>query len=437
MLRGTILLLRIVPLLLCAFAGNGLAQSSDSELSLQPDAPPSGESESPDGNNPKNVQNKSATDNSSRKPAAKKIQNPAAKGLSALGDSTVMSRGEVKGIVDGRIRFNSSKFRNISAGQIFIVESKTGGERAARVEVTQVSKNKRLSAAKILKLEAGVDVRDLLGLMVYREKDFKALYSEVQLTTLIAPEPLTGRNNALNIHLNLQGTTPPAPNILTGAALNQPITTIGPTIEIFIPSSEPQSTANRFGLSVQYLQAIPITVVGKVSGTDETQSLKLSTADTRIALTFKMRAAKDSLSHFWISAGYQTLDSKLKLETNVNVGNTGLEFKQKGPEFSVGGDFSPLPFFYLGLELNAGIPQKYTSSDTASGATRSGSWNQFKTGIYGELRYPVGRSKTNVMSLQMKGGATVDQFENKKNSKTVKENILNSLFAVRLGLHAG
>jgi hypothetical protein len=51
-------------------------------------------------------------------------------------------------------------FRNIAVGQVFIVESKTSGERAARVEVQQISKNKRLTSAKILKLETGVEVKD-------------------------------------------------------------------------------------------------------------------------------------------------------------------------------------------------------------------------------------------------------------------------------------
>jgi hypothetical protein len=420
-LRGPMPLRILFSALLLAFADNGAAQTSSSESDSQI---PAYDSSLPAIDY--------SSSGSSKKKSIKKTDSS-----SALGNSSVMAKGEVKGIVEGRIRFDSRMFRNIAVGQVFIVESKTSGERAARVEVHQVSKNKRLTSAKILKLETGVEVKDLLGLTVYREKDFNALYSEVQLNTLIAPETLAGRNNSLNFHLNLLSVTPPAPNILTGVSLNQSITSLGPTIEFFIPSGEPQSVANRFGVHVQYLQSVPITIVGKVSGTDETQSLKLSTTDSKAALVFKMRASKDTLSQFWIAVGYQILESKLKLETNVNVGNTGVEFKQKGPEFSLGGDFSPLPFLYLGLDLNAGIPQKYTSTDSSSSAARSGNWTQIKTGVYGELRYPVGRSKSNVLSLQMKGGATIDQFENKKNSKTVKENVLNPLFAVRLGLHAG
>jgi hypothetical protein len=416
LLRGNALQRIVLLTLLFVTANNGAAQSID------PDSPP-----------PATEPSASAKEASpARRPVSTSVKNSP-----AMGGSTIMAKGQVKGVVEGRIRFDSSMFRNIAAGQIFIVESKTSGERAARVEVLQVSKNKKLSSAKVLKLESGLEVKDLLGLMIYREKDFKALYSEVQLSTLIAPEPLLGRNNSLNFHLNLQSVTPPAPNIMTGVALNQSVTSLGPTVEFFIPSKDPLSAANRLGLFVQYLQSIPITIVGKVNGTDETQSLKLNTTDTKAALIFKMRASRDSLSHFWISAGYQIVESRLKLETNVNVGNTGLEFKQTGPEFSFGVDGSPLPFLYLGLDLNAGLPQRYTSIDRSSAVARSGNWNQIKAGVYGELRYPVGRGKSNVLSLQMKGGATVDQYETKKNSQTVKENILNPLFAVRLGLHAG
>ena len=103
----------------------------------------------------------------------------------------------------------------------------------------------------------------------------------------------------------------------------------------------------------------------------------------------------------------------------------------------LGGDFSPLPFLYAGAELHAGVAQKYTGTDTANSSSRSGTWNQVRTGVYGELRYPVGRAKSNVLTLQMKGGATLDQIEIKQSTGSKKEQLLNPLFAVRLGLHSG
>jgi len=348
-----------------------------------------------------------------------------------------MAKGAVKGIVDGKLRFDSSMFKDISVGQAFIVESKTSGEIAAQLEVNQVSKNKRLTSAKIVKLQPGFQIGDLLGLMVYRDRDFKALYSETQLIALIAPDSIAGRNNMFSFHLNLVGVTPPAPNMITGVALNQSVTALGPTLEFYIPDRKAGSLRNKFGVQVQYLQSVPISIVGRVGGSEETQTLRLSTIDAKAALVFKSRASKDSLSQFWVSVGYQVLDSKVKLDTNVGSGNTEVTFTQKGPELGFGGDFSPLPFLYAGAELHAGIAQKYNGTDAANSSSRSGSWNQVRTGVYGELRYPVGRAKSNVLTLQMKGGAAIDQIEIKQSTGSKKDHLLNPLFAVRLGLHSG
>jgi hypothetical protein len=83
--------------------------------------------------------------------------------------------------------------------------------------------------------------------------------------------------------------------------------------------------------------------------------------------------------------------------------------------------------------LNVGIPQKYTSTDKANESALSGKWNQIRAAVYGELRYPSGKVRTNLLSLQLKGGVSSDKIEVKKNSTKADENYLAPFFAVRLG----
>jgi len=347
------------------------------------------------------------------------------------------AKGQIKGIVDGKPRFDCKEFTDIAVGQKFVVEGKTPGQLAATIEVIQVAKNRRTAAAKVLKLEPEFELNELLNLAVIREKDFNLRYSESSLAGFVAPDVIVGRNNMFGIQLNLLNYTSPAPNLITGVALNQGSIALGPSLEFFFPSSLAGGALNKLGFQLTYLQSIPLTIVGRVGSSDEVQTLKVTSSDLKFGVLYRSKALSKSLSNYWTSLGYEILDSKAKIDTNVGSGNTSIGFQQKGLELGLGGDFSPLPFFYLGADLLSGLPQKYSGTDSSNTAARSGSWNQFKLGAYGELRYPVGRLKTNILSIQIKAGASVDQIEVPKNGVTSKETLTAPLFGLRLGFFSG
>ncbi|NBW83054.1 hypothetical protein EBR21_14995, partial [bacterium] len=209
------------------------------------------------------------------------------------------------------------------------------------------------------------------------------------------------------------------------------------TLEFFFPGSLAGGLLNKLGLQLTYLQSIPLTIVGRVGNSEEVQTLKATSSDLKFALVYRSKALSKSLANSWASIGYEMLDTKAKIDTTVDSGNTSITFQQRGLELGLGGDFSPLPFFYLGADLLSGLPQKYTGTDSSNTSTRSGSWNQFKLGAYGELRYPVGRLKTNVLSIQIKGGVTVDQIDVPKNGTNTKETLTAPLFGLKLGFFSG
>lgn len=449
LLRGLNALRRLIVVLGLSFAGHGMAQDAvDSstgakrETSSNPqNSTPAGEvskkksarkTQKPGkGNNP--PKDASAKDGSANDVPQPTKENSAGASAADSNITPSSAKGVVKGIIDGKIRFDSKEFTDIAVGQIFIVEGKTPGQLAARIETTQVSKNKKLAAAKIAKLEPEFQVTDLLNLAVYRERDFNARYGDSKVTAFVAPEAIVGRNNMLGIQLHVLNNIPPAANLITGVELNQAMTSIGAGFEFFLPHANFGTTLNRIGLKATYLQTIPIEIIGRVNGSDETQTLQTNAKNIKFGIIFRARSASGSLAEYWASAGYEIINTNAKIATNTGAGSTDIKFSQKGPEFAAGGDFSPLPFLYLGSDVNIGIPQKYTSSDTANDSARSGKWNQIRAAVYGELRYPTGKVRRNLLSLQLKGGVSSDSIEVKKNGAKVNESYLAPFFAVRLG----
>lgn len=444
MLRGLNALRRLILVLGLSIAGHGMAQDAENSTSgakretsgNSQDSAPAAEGNK---KRPTRKTQKQGKGNNLPKDGSAKEASPTAKESSAEAPTTEQAatsssaKGTIKGIVDGKIRFDSKEFTDIAVGQIFIVEGKTPGQLAARIEVTQVSKNKKLAAAKVAKLEPEFQVTDLLNLTVHRERDFNARYGEERVTAFVAPEAIVGRNNMLGVQLHVLNYIPPAANLITGVELNQTMTALGAGTEVFLPHGKFGTNLNRIGLKATYLQSIPIEIIGRVNGSDETQTLQTDAKHIKFGIVYRARSASGSLAEYWVSAGYEIINTNAKIATNTGAGSTDIQFSQTGPEFAAGSDFSPLPFLYLGADVNVGIPQKYTSTDKANAAALSGKWNQIRAAVYGELRYPTGKVRTNLLSLQLKGGVSSDQIEVTKSAAKTKESYLAPFFAVRLG----
>lgn len=344
-----------------------------------------------------------------------------------------MPKAVIRGIIDGTLRFSPKEFAGLKKGQILIVESKNPGEVAARVEVTAVNKARTTAAAKVIKAEAVKETPALVGLTLYRETDFKQKYAQTDIAAVIAPKPILGRNHLLAAHLNFISATSSAANVMTGLDLNQETQSFALVFEGFLPDDLPRFFENKVGLRLAYAQSLPSTVVGRVASTDETQTFSLSSNEFKAALVYKSRAKSGSLSQIWATLGYSMTSTKSAWETNVGSGNTNLSLELKGPELSVGGDFSPLPFLYLGSDVVAGIPQKWTSTDSGNKVSRSGKWNNYIASAYTELRYPIGAAKKDLFTLQVKGGMNIDQVQLASGSNAKKENFVTPVFLVGVG----
>jgi hypothetical protein len=344
-----------------------------------------------------------------------------------------MPKAIIRGIIDGMLRFNPREFTDIAKGQILIVESKNSGEIAARVEVTSVNKAKTTAAAKVVKSESVSGAAELVGLTLYREADFNAKYAQTDIAAVIAPKPILGRNHLFSAHLNFVAATSSAANVMTGLDLNQETQSFGLIFEGFLPEESPKFLDNKLGIRLSYAQSLPSTVVGRVASTDETQTFKLTSNEIKFGLIFKSRAKSGSLSQYWASLGYTMANTNSAWETNVGSGNTNLSLALQGLELSLGGDFSPLPFLYLGGDLAAGIPQKWTSKDSGNSVSRSGSWSSIVPSAYTELRYPIGAGKKNLFTIQVKGGLSIDQVQTTSGTSGKKENFTTPVFLVGVG----
>jgi|GEM_PF-738435 len=339
----------------------------------------------------------------------------------------------IRGIIDGKLRFNPKEFSDLKKGQVLLVESKNAGEVAARVEVTAINNGRTSAAAKVVKPEAVKEASDLVGLTLWRESDFNTKYAQSDIAAVIAPKPILGRNHLIAMHLNFVAATSSAANVMTGLDLNQETQSFAVGLEGFLPEDMPKFLDNKLGVRLSYAQSLPSTVVGRVASTDETQTFKLTTNEIKAALIYKSRAKSGSLSQWWGTLGYTMSNTNAAWETNVGSGNTELSLSLQGLEFGLGGDFSPLPFLYLGADFVAGIPQKWTSKDSGNSVGREGSWSMYLPSAYTELRYPMGAAKKDLFTLQVKGGLSIDQVQTSSSASAKKENFTTPVFLVGVG----
>ena len=370
---------------------------------------------------------KNLTNNKSPQQQAVKAQSSA---------SAEARKGQVQGIIGESLRLSCENIPTIAAKQIYIVEGKEPGQMAARIEITGVSKSKKLAGAKVLQLESGFLAQDLIKLYFYGQEDFKTRKPSGRIADFVAPPALQGRNPWVYFAIQTSLQQSIAANIVTGSNLNQSSNSFALDVVSFLPM-EAGRTANRMGINLNYAQTLPTQVVARVVTSNETQTLSFSASKLESSLLFRFNYDQKSLARLSLGAGYQIVDNKIDVESSTGTGNTKISFKHKGPIFGLEGDFSPLPFLYLGLQSKIGIPQTYTATDSENQSALSGKWNNTSAAIFGELRYPIGSTKTSTLILNLSGGAIFHQIETKIDETKSAKSYISPEIKMSFGYGAG
>jgi hypothetical protein len=318
---------------------------------------------------------------------------------------------------------------------VYLVEGNPSGSIAARIEIVKLSKSKKTAIARVLKFETVTQLNSLVNLKFYRESDFLARQAKSETST--HNEHQSEKYNPLftsSLHIGTRRSV--ATNVVTGADINQSLNTLSGKLLLFMPASL-GSVANRFGLRVNYQAALPSTLIAGVTSGQKDQTITINETIIEPTLIFRTIYSEKNYSRLSISAGYRMNSNLFKLESSTGTARTEISVEQSGPFFGLEADFSPLPFLYLGLNSQMGIPQTYKAKDSAINSALSGKWNVYDALLFAELRYPVGESQTKLLMLNFSGGLSLHQVDVDLSGAVTSKNYYAPEVVVSVGFGAG
>lgn len=346
-----------------------------------------------------------------------------------------MRSGKVVRVSGNNLRLNTSRFKDVAPKQVYLVEGTQPGSIAARIEVLKLSASKKTAIAKVLKFETVTELNALVNLSFYSEKDFLTRQAQAQATN--RSQTQSAALNPLfisSLHIGTRRSV--ATNVVTGADINQNLNTLSGKLLLFIPSSI-GTLANKFGLRVNYQTALPSTLIAGVTSGQKDQTITINETLIEPSLVFRSGYSEKNYSRFSVSAGYRLNSNLFKLESSTGAGGTDIKLQQSGPFFGLEADFSPLPFLYLGLSSQVGIPQTYKANDSSNDSSLSGKWNVYDALLFAELRYPVGESQTKLLMLNLSGGLSVHQLDVELSGVSTSKNYYAPEVIVSVGFGAG
>lgn len=361
---------------------------------------------------------------------------PAPKPMSSK-KPTATRKGKVVRLSGKLLRLNTSRFiDDIAPGQNFVVKEKKTGVAAAVIAIVKLSKSKKTAVAKVVEFKSVQQLSGLVGLEFFKETDLKELTPSASAQGDGPTAESPARNSFALLALRFGTRQSISTNIVTGTEINQDLNVVAARIDAFPPYSL-SAIANRFGLSVLYETALPVTLVAGAVTSAANQTMTIRETVLEPSLVFRHNYSQASLARYSLSAGYRMSTSEFTFESDSGTGNTKVELKHTGPVVGLEADFSPLPYFYLGLSTTFGIPQAYAATDSGTNANLKGAWNVYAALFFGELRYLLGQSRSQMLCLNFSAGVASHQAEVNLGEVKTSKSYLSPEVRVSVGYGAG